>query len=327
MPGRLDRDVAAAEVITRLGAERSAWNAADVRAQVEQLLARHQLVADAAVRGELAEDLTARAVALCVPLHQTPMAEHVRALTSRHVLEVEDDLVARLAARGTGRVTQTRVADVDGLVEGLDEGQRAAVAVLTGDAALVVVEGAAGAGKTTTLAATRQQLSRQGRRLLVVTLTRKAAQAASEEVGTRAGSAAWLAWQHGWRWQTGEWTRVAALPIPAARLGPGDLLLVDEAGMLGQDTARALLTIADQAGARVALVGDRHQLPAVGRGGLLDLAHPRHCGRMTRHPPRRCRTRGRCRGRGQPRDGPARPRNRRGPHSSAPPTTPLAPAA
>src|SRR5674476_1261130 len=30
--------------------------------------------------------------------------------------------------------------------------------------------------------------------------------------------------------------------------------------------------IADQSGARVALVGDRHQLPAVGRGGVLDLA-------------------------------------------------------
>ncbi len=42
--------------------------------------------------------------------------------------------------------------------------------------------------------------------------------------------------------------------------------------MLDQDTARALLTIADEAGARVALVGDRHQLPAVGRGGVLDLA-------------------------------------------------------
>jgi len=48
--------------------------------------------------------------------------------------------------------------------------------------------------------------------------------------------------------------------------------------MLAQDTARALLTIADETGARVALVGDRHQLPAVGRGGVLDhaatWAHP-----------------------------------------------------
>jgi ATP-dependent exoDNAse (exonuclease V) alpha subunit len=61
-------------------------------------------------------------------------------------------------------------------------------------------------------------------------------------------------------------------------LVPGDLLLVDEAGMLDQDTARALLTIADETGARIAFVGDRYQLPAVGRGGVLDhavaWAHP-----------------------------------------------------
>jgi ATP-dependent exoDNAse (exonuclease V) alpha subunit len=54
--------------------------------------------------------------------------------------------------------------------------------------------------------------------------------------------------------------------------------LVDEAGMLDQDTARALLTIADETGARIAFIGDRHQLPAVGRGGVLDhaiaWAHP-----------------------------------------------------
>jgi len=42
--------------------------------------------------------------------------------------------------------------------------------------------------------------------------------------------------------------------------------------MLDQDTARALLRLADETSARVALVGDRHQLPAVGRGGVLDLA-------------------------------------------------------
>jgi ATP-dependent exoDNAse (exonuclease V) alpha subunit len=42
--------------------------------------------------------------------------------------------------------------------------------------------------------------------------------------------------------------------------------------MLDQDTALALLTIADETNARVAFVGDRHQLPAVGRGGVLDHA-------------------------------------------------------
>jgi exodeoxyribonuclease V alpha subunit len=34
----------------------------------------------------------------------------------------------------------------------------------------------------------------------------------------------------------------------------------------------ALMMIADESSARVALIGDRHQLPAVGRGGVLDLA-------------------------------------------------------
>jgi len=48
--------------------------------------------------------------------------------------------------------------------------------------------------------------------------------------------------------------------------------VVDEAGMLDQDAAVALLTITAEAGATIALVGDRAQLPAVGRGGVLDMA-------------------------------------------------------
>ena len=144
----------------------------------------------------------------------------------------------------------------------------------------MVVEGAAGAGKTTALRSAQAVLARQGHRLLVVTPTLKAAEVAAAETGADGHSAAWLIHQHGWRWDDdGHWARRPdATPDPAARLRPGDLLLVDEAGMLDQDTARALLTIADEAGARVALVGDRHQLPAVGRGGVLDhalaWAHP-----------------------------------------------------
>src|SRR5206468_1528328 len=68
-----------------------------------------------------------------------------------------------------------------------------------------------GAGKTTTLSATRALLDGQGRRLMVVTPTLKAAKVAGEETGAAAGSAAWLAFQHGWRWNTdGAWTRLTA---------------------------------------------------------------------------------------------------------------------
>lgn len=118
-----------------------------------------------------------------------------------------------------------------------------------------------------------------------MTPTSKAAKVARTEVGTRAGSAAWLVFQHGWRWDEHDmWTRVApgetdpvtgrdyTGPDEAAVLRAGDLVVVDEAAMLDQDTARALLTLADEQSVRVALLGDRHQLAAVGRGGVLDLA-------------------------------------------------------
>jgi exodeoxyribonuclease V alpha subunit len=304
--GALDRDGAAERVLARLAAGRSAWNAADVRGEVEQLIAAAGIVADPAVRIELAEDLTARALGRCVPLLvREGVPEHIRTLTCQQVLDVEAELTTRLADRATGPGVDLTDPDltrpVDGLAphgaeptssarlvteaDRLDPGQAAAVAALAGDRALVVIEGAAGAGKTTTLTAAAQLLQTRGQRLVVVTPTLKAAQIAAAELGSAAGSAAWLVHQHGWRWtDDGTWTRLTAGqpdpvtataytgPDETAQLRLGDLLVVDEAGMLDQDTARALLTVADEYGVRVALLGDRRQLAAVGRGGVLDLA-------------------------------------------------------
>ncbi|MCF6745205.1 TrwC relaxase, partial [Blastococcus sp. KM273128] len=287
--GALDRDELVQRALVRLAAARSAWNSADIRGEAERLIAAEGVVADAAVRIELAEDLTARALDRCLPLlDRDGVPEHIRAWTSQVVLDVEADLTARLAARAAPGVSDTGPASpVEPVAAAgrLDAGQAAAVAALAGDRPLVVVEGAAGAGKTTTLSATRGVLEAQGRRLVVVTPTRKAAKVAAGEVGAAAGSAASLAFGHGWRWNDeGRWTRltagevdpvtggVYAGPSEAGRLRPGDLLLIDEAGMLDQDTARALLTVADECQVRVALLGDRHQLSAVGRGGVLDLA-------------------------------------------------------
>jgi AAA domain-containing protein len=127
------------------------------------------------------------------------------------VLEVEADLAARLAARGTHHGIDADLRpDLWNGTECLDAGQAAAAAPLAGPRPLVVVEGAAGAGKTTPLAATRELLAHQGRGLLVVTPTVKAAKVAAAEVGTAAGSAAWLALEHGCRWSSdGAWTRLA----------------------------------------------------------------------------------------------------------------------
>ena len=242
-PGSLDRNALVELALARLGARRSAWNAADARGEVEELIAATGRVIDGPVRRELAEDLAARVVAASRPLlGRSDVPEHVRALTSSNVLAVEHEIVDRIT-------------------------QRAAAKTIT------TVEGAAGAGKTTRLAATRTAFEEAGHHMLVVTPTRKAAQVASSEIGTIAHSVAWLLHQHGFRWDDdGRWTRVQSAPLTSARLKRNDLLVVDEAGMLDQDTARALLRLADETSAKVMLVGDRHQLPAVGRGGVLDLA-------------------------------------------------------
>ena len=272
--GRVNRDAVVDLVLTRLGARQSSWNAADIRGEVERIIAGVDIVAPTPVRRELVEDLTERGVARCVPLlDRDDVPEHVRSLTSREVLEVEADLITRLTARAdlparTPRWVENVVARM-----GLDHDQQRVVAALAGDGQLLVIEGAAGAGKTTTLAAASKLLEGNDRRLMVVTPTLKAARVAGRQVGTDAQSAAWLVHQYGYRWdEDGHRWRAATKPVLAAHLLPGDVLLVDEAGMLDQDTARALLTIADETGARIAFVGDRHQLPAVGRGGVLDHA-------------------------------------------------------
>jgi hypothetical protein len=195
---------------------------------------------------------------------------------------VAEQMPARTAAGQTAGPAGDQEA---GESVGLDPAQRAVAAALAGGRSLLVIEGAAGSGKTTTLAAASRALGARGRRLVVVTPTLKAAGVAARQLRTGAYSAAWLAHQHGYRWdEHGTWTRLRPGhadpatgktydgPVPAAVLASGEVLLVDEAGMLDQGTARALFAIADEAGARVALVGDRHQLPAVGRGGVLDLA-------------------------------------------------------
>jgi exodeoxyribonuclease V alpha subunit len=269
--GRINRDVAADLLLTRLGAKRSAWNAADIRGEAERLIASVGVVAERAIRHELVEDIADRAQTRCVPLlDRGDVPEHVRSLTSERVLAVEADLVDTFAARASQPVTDAvRLRGIDHL----DPAQQQVVAALAGDAGLLVIEGAAGTGKTTTLAAARDVLNASDRRLVVVTPTLKAAQAAQQQVGADAFSAAWLIHQHGYRWdEDGHWSQTDAAPEARARLLPGDVLLVDEAGMLDQDTARSLFAIADRAHAVVALLGDRHQLPAVGRGGVLDLA-------------------------------------------------------
>src|SRR5699024_10399653 len=153
-------------------------------------------------------------------------------------------------------------------------GQTVAAAAVASTDPLVIVEGAAGSGKTTMLRTAIEVAAEQSRSTRVVAPTKRAAQVAHEELDVPATSVAAMVYAHGWRWNTdGVWTRlnpgdtdsetgaVFTGPPREARLAAGERVIVDEAGMLDQDTAHALLTITAEAGATVALVGDRAQLP------------------------------------------------------------------
>ena len=273
--GALDRDAVVETVLSRLGARRSAWNAADIRGEVEQWIAGTGLVADAAVRIELAEDLTARALDACVPLlHRAGRARAHPRPTSPQVLAVEADLVTRLIDRAEQPADTGRRRRPDRGGRARTSAQRAAVASLAGTPRWWWSRVRPGRARPTPSPPPRTLLARAGPSDgggdpdVEGGQGRRPRDRHRRVLGGVAGPPARLA--VGRRRPLDPRSR--STPAPEAVLRPGDLLLVDEAGMLDQDTARALLTLADETGARVALVGDRHQLPAVGRGGVLDLA-------------------------------------------------------
>ena len=134
--------------------------------------------------------------------------EHVRALTSARVIEVEADLISQIAAR---TATPRAVAGVDLDLDqaGLDVGQQAAASGFPCRPCAGGGRGCRRRGEDQLLARSAASSTLQGEDLLVVTPTFKAAQVVRPNRGLTAGSAAWLIHQYGWRWNKhGEWNRL-----------------------------------------------------------------------------------------------------------------------
>src|SRR5205085_8052108 len=63
--------------------------------------------------------------------------------------------------------------------------------------------------------------------------------------------------------------------------GPGTTLLLDEAGMIATDDLERVVDLVEDNSWRLACVGDPHQLPAVGRGGVFaDWCNRLHANRL-----------------------------------------------
>ncbi|WP_246132584.1 MobF family relaxase [Microbacterium mitrae] len=277
----------ASRALDRCAAGGSAWTRHTVQEHATRIMTEYGVQAAPAEIREFVSIATALAMEGCFSILPpgVPTPEHVAHLTSLRVVQAETELHDLLTARVPKR--EPRHPDVREAAQarGLDAGQERAAAEVASAEPLVIVEGAAGAGKTTMLGVAIEVAAQHGRVSRVVAPTLRAAQVAQQELRVPATSVAALVHAHGWRWNNdGVWTRLAPGdtdpetgrtyrgPSEDARLARGERVIVDEAGMLDQDTAIALLTVTAEAGATVALVGDRAQLAAVGRGGVLDMA-------------------------------------------------------
>ncbi|MGO7047296.1 Ti-type conjugative transfer relaxase TraA [Rhizobium johnstonii] len=182
--------------------------------------------------------------------------------TTREILGVEYDMArsAQVLAEHEGFAVSGRaVAAAIRHVEArdtenhfkLDPEQVDAVRHVTRDNGIAAVVGLAGAGKSTLLAAARVAWESDGRRVIGAALAGKAAEGLEDSSGIRSRTlAAWeLAWANGHE-----------------TLHRGDVVVVDEAGMVSSQQMARVLKIAEEAGAKVVLVGDAMQLQPIQAG-------------------------------------------------------------
>ena len=141
----------------------------------------------------------------------------------------------------------------------LPAGQEAmARAFATSDKLLVVGIGAAGAGKTSSTRLAVDAIEASGNRVIGMAPTAAAAAVMRSEMRITADTVDKILTD----WQSGK---------ASVDVRPGDVLLVDEAGMIATPKMEKILTLAQERGALVRALGDYRQLSAVGSGGALRL--------------------------------------------------------
>lgn len=203
--------------------------------------------------------------------------------TTQAIWDAETHLLAGAdAVTAPTHIPLPAVPDHD-LVEGehpLSPDQRAAVETILSSGRIAdVLVGPAGAGKTTSLAELRRQWEAQHGAGSVVGLAPSAA--AAKVLGTELGittenTAKWLTESTRTLKQTtheshDRWLQRRGEHAERWAIKPGQLVIVDEAGMSGTLALNELLTQCENAGAKLLLVGDHEQLSAVDAGGAFGM--------------------------------------------------------
>jgi Ti-type conjugative transfer relaxase TraA len=190
--------------------------------------------------------------------------------TSRQMIETEQrlqrasELMAERLRHGVdakGRDGALAKAETRGLV--LSGEQRAAFAHVTEKGGLSVVVGYAGTGKSAMLGVAREAWESAGYNVRGAALSGIAGEGLEQGSGIASRTIASLEHQ----WGQGR-----------EQLTSRDVLVIDEAGLVGTRQMERVLSHAADAGAKVVLVGDAQQLQAIEAGAAFRAIHERHGG-------------------------------------------------
>ena len=187
--------------------------------------------------------------------------------TSRSLLDAEARIVAA-AGRFDGMTVTAAAVDLAMLSSAanglpLNAGQATLVREMaTSGARVQLAIAPAGAGKTTAMRALAHAWTEAGGHVIGLAPSAAAASVLGENLDATTDTMAKLTWHlnHPDREPLPQW---------AQRIGPGTLVVIDEAGMADTLTLDAVVRFATARGGSLRLIGDDQQLAAVGAGGVL----------------------------------------------------------
>ena len=184
--------------------------------------------------------------------------------TTRDVLKAERSIIdaaERMEGRQMHSTSARRVADVADKAT-LNDEQRNALQWATEAGGFAMIAGEAGTGKSRTFGAIRDVYEQQGKRVIGMAWTNAVVQDMRADGFTEATTiSAELKRQEGDH--APKWDR-------------NTVLMVDEAAMLSTKHLAAVMTKAEEAGAKVILSGDDKQLASIERGGMFGILAEQH---------------------------------------------------
>jgi conjugative relaxase-like TrwC/TraI family protein len=277
---KVDVEAVVAEALAELATSSSTWGRRHVVQQVarraptglgsakearcwvehvaDEVLAHPSVVRLVAPSTQVPGDLCRRDGRSVYEAHGAPRFSTLATLANEQ--QVLDAAVAGRDARRS--VADPTAIEVAVAVHGLGQDQAEAVRRLTLDGeAIACLIGPAGAGKSLAMGAAAEAWADSGIAVRGLAVSAAAAGVLEAEAGIRSETVAKFLFEH---------DRPGS-PVGHWRLQRGEVVVVDEAAMVGSADLARVVNLTTQAQAKVVLVGDHRQLGAVEAGGLFRL--------------------------------------------------------